>query len=70
MKQEKNKEERMFIVYKHTSPSGKIYIGITGKKPKVRWNNGNGYKHNRHFYRAIKLYGWNNILHEVLFENL
>ena len=63
-------EERNFIVYKHTSPSGKIYIGITCKKPKVRWNNGNGYKHNGHFYRAIKLYGWDNILHEVLFENL
>lgn len=33
----------MRTVYKHTSPSGKVYIGITGREPKLRWDNGNGY---------------------------
>lgn len=29
-----------YCVYKHTSPSGKVYAGITKLKPKYRWNNG------------------------------
>ena len=34
-----------FCVYKHTCPNGKVYIGITGKKPKHRWGkDGSGYK--------------------------
>ena len=62
--------ERNYTVYKHTSPSGKVYIGITGRKPEKRWDNGNGYKHNKHFNNAIKKYGWGNIQHEVLVEGL
>lgn len=27
----------MYSVYKHTSPSGKVYIGITKQKPVKRW---------------------------------
>lgn len=26
-----------YCVYKHTSPSGKVYVGITKLKPKYRW---------------------------------
>lgn len=59
-----------YIVYKHTCPNGKVYIGITGKNPSVRWNNGNGYSQNTFFYRAIKKYGWQNIKHEILFDSL
>ena len=55
----------MYVVYKHTTPSGKVYIGITGLKPERRWRNGNGYKDNEHFYRAILKYGWDNIKHEI-----
>ena len=34
-----------FIVYKHTCPNGKVYIGITCQKPQNRWGkDGNGYK--------------------------
>ena len=33
-----------FIVYKHTSPNGKVYIGITKQNPKQRWGNGSGYR--------------------------
>ena len=59
-----------FCVYKHTSPSGKVYIGITGQKPKERWQEGNGYKRNPIFYNAIKKYGWNNFTHEIIMSKL
>ena len=57
-------------VYMHTSPSGKRYIGITSKKPEYRWNHGNGYKSNKHFYSAILKYGWSNFKHEIVVDNL
>lgn len=60
----------MFCVYKHTAPNGKIYIGITKGNPARRWNNGNGYKQNAHFYSAIQKYGWDNFKHEILFDGL
>lgn len=47
-------KSKKFIVYKHTSPNGKIYIGITSQVPNHRWRNGNGYKTNPYFTRAIK----------------
>lgn len=46
--------KRSFCVYIHVLPNGKKYIGITCKKPEYRWNHGDGYKNNRHFYNAIK----------------
>lgn len=61
--------DKKWLVYKHTFPNGKSYIGITCKDPKDRWRNGEGYKGQR-VYRAIKKYGWNNIKHEILEENL
>ena len=60
----------MYVVYKHTTPSGKVYIGITGKKPEYRWKNGNGYKDNAHFDNAIKKYGWENTKHEIVANGL
>lgn len=59
-----------YTVYKHISPSNKVYIGITSRKPELRWRKGNGYYNNKHFYNAIKKYGWDNFKHEILFENL
>ena len=61
---------KRYAVYKHTSPSGKIYIGITETVVERRWKAGNGYQQNTHFYNAIKKYGWNSFKHEVLFSNL
>lgn len=59
----------MFCVYMHTAPNNKVYIGIS-ENPVHRWNNGKGYKQNKHFYSAIGKYGWDNIKHEILFDNL
>ena len=59
-----------YCVYKHTTPSGKVYIGITSKRPETRWNKGLGYGHNTHFVNAIKRFGWDNIKHEVLVTGL
>lgn len=59
-----------YTLYKHTSPSGKVYIGITCQKPETRWNNGKGYKHSPHFHAAIQAYGWENFQHEILAEGL
>ena len=59
-----------YKVYKHTSPQGKVYIGITCKSVADRWGGGTGYKSNKHFFSAIQKYGWDNFKHEVLFENL
>lgn len=60
-----------YTVYKHTSPHGKVYIGITSQSPIRRWRkDGSGYKSHTHFYRAIKKYGWDNFKHEILFSGL
>ena len=59
-----------YTVYKHTTPNGKVYIGITCRKPEYRWNGGEGYKKNNHFYNAIKKYGWYNIKHEIVADGL
>lgn len=59
-----------YTVYKHIAPNNKIYIGITKMNPLKRWDNGRGYSTNKHFSRAIKKYGWNNIEYEILFSDL
>lgn len=59
----------MWVVYKHTFPNGKVYIGITGQKPYKRWKYGHGYT-TKIMKNAIEKYGWDNILHEVLYDNL
>ena len=60
----------MYKVYKHTFPNSKVYIGITCQEPNDRWLNGKGYRHNAYMVNAIQKYGWDNIKHEVLFDNL
>ena len=68
-----------FIVYKHTSPSGKCYVGITSQAPECRWGNDgckyleihkNGKLKHPYFAQAILKYGWDNIKHELLHEKL
>lgn len=61
----------MFTVYKHIFPNGKVYIGITSQRIESRWrNNGAGYKTCVVMWKAIQKYGWENIKHEIIAENL
>ena len=67
---ELDKVENNYTVYMHKNKiNGKIYIGITKRKPQYRWNNGKGYD-NQYFKRAIKKYGFDNFEHIILCENL
>lgn len=62
---------KLYTIYRHTSPSDKVYIGQTCQKVWVRWlHTGNGYKKEPIFWKAIKKYGWENIKHEILLEGL
>lgn len=60
-----------YCVYCHTNKiNGKRYVGITSQKPEQRWRNGNGYRNNEYFFRAIEKYGWHNFSHEILYTGL
>lgn len=59
----------LYKVYCHTSPDNKKYVGIS-MNPEKRWANGEGYIKNYQFYPDIQKYGWNNFIHEILYDNL
>ena len=59
-----------YIVYKYTSPSGKIYIWQTNQGLHKRYSSGQGYKHSSYFYNAILKYGIENFQSEILKQNL
>lgn len=62
---------KLFSVYIHTSPEGKVYVGITSQDPSMRWGfGGRGYIDNKHFWSAIQKYGWDNFSHQVIAEGL
>lgn len=55
----------------HTSPIGRVYIGITCRVVARRWgHNGVGYKNHPYFWKAIQKYGWDNFKHEILLIGL
>ena len=57
---------RIYSLYLHVFPNGKIYIGIT-KEVKAGWMAGGYYyKNQQKIWRAICKYGWDNIHHVVL----
>lgn len=61
----------MSLVYMHKTPNNKYYIGITTcEDPNGRWKYGKGYKTQSYFWKAIVKYGWDNIEHTVIAENL
>lgn len=59
-----------YVLYMHTTPSGKRYFGITCQSPKRRWRYGRGYEKQQRFWNAIKKYGWSNMGHYILADNL
>ena len=72
-----NSEERKWKVYMHVVPkelSGykhdKYYIGITQQSLSKRWQHGAGYHRCSLFRKAIDKYGWDNIEHLVIAEEL
>ena len=65
------KLQKVYRVYKHISPSGKIYIGQTCQRLSKRFGkNGAGYSKSPHFYAAIVKYGWDNFQHDIIADNL
>lgn len=72
------KDENNYRVYIHIFPNNKVYVGITCQKVERRWRSGTGYmsKNQKGEYtqpliaRAILKYGWDNICHKILYENL
>ena len=58
-----------FIVYRHITPNGFSYIGITSLEPEKCWKNGKGY-YGTLFEEMILKYGWENIEHEILYTGL
>lgn len=64
-------DTRRYSLYVHTTPSNKKYVGITNREPSARWRkDGKGYRNNPYFYNAIQKYGWDNIIHNILADNL
>lgn len=62
---------RKYTVYMHENRMNKKkYIGITSRKPEIRWNNGYGYSQQTKFYNSIIKYGWDAFNHYILFTNL
>ena len=64
-------KERKWIIYMYTFPNGKRYIGKTSSTLKDRQGGSNwsGYKHCSVLMRAVKKYGVENIIQEILFES-
>lgn len=64
------KKERCYVVYMHKFPNNKVYIGLTKQSIEQRWGmNGCGYKR-QPVYDAIQQYGWDNIEHIIVRDNL
>ena len=62
--------EKSYLIYKHTSPSGKSYIGQTKDYNGRCVSHKNLKTNSTRFKTAIEKYGWNNFLHEIIRSNL
>jgi group I intron endonuclease len=62
-------EEKIYCIYKHTSPSGKAYIGLTNNYER-RCKEHLRKRKNSAFYGAINKYGWDSFTHEFLATGL
>ena len=59
-----------YVVYKHTSPSGKSYIGLTKNLTARNKSHLDKTSQCVAFKHAIQKYGWDNFTHEVLLDEL
>ena len=60
-----------YKIYVHIFPNGKLYIGQTRQSLKNRFGkNGYKYKGCKRMSDAICEFGWDNIIHLLLFDNL
>lgn len=62
----------MGMIYRHISPTGKSYIGMTKHTWEIRATNNpiSAYDGCSNFISAIKKYGWDNFIHEILEDNI
>ena len=58
-----------YVLYVHTFPNGKYYVGITKQDVCRRWREGKGYE-GQLVFDAILKYGWDNIRHEIVATGL
>ena len=58
--------DKMYKVYCHIFPNGKVYIGITRNSLVKRWGNGKNYSSCTLVNRALEKYGWENVTHKLL----
>lgn len=64
------KKDNVYIVYKHISPTGREYVGMTRNIQK-RWEgNGCSYTKNSEFRNDIMKYGWDNFQHIIIKDGL
>lgn len=57
---------KLYTVYAHIFPNNKVYIGITCRPVEIRWQS----PYNQYFTNAVNKYGWDNVKHIILAENL
>ena len=61
--------ENNFSVYQHVTPDGMYYYGVTNNH-KHRWGSDGIHYRDTSLNTYIEKYGWDNIQHIVLYENL
>lgn len=59
-----------YKIYCHTFPNGKKYIGQTKQTLEGRYRGGAGYTNSTYVNHAFNKYGWDNVKHEILADNL
>lgn len=64
------KNSNNYVVYKHTSPSGKSYVGLTKNYAQRCRAHKSKISKCPVFFNAIKKYGWDAFTHEILIGDL
>ena len=66
-----NENQRIWKLYRYTCKHNElIYIGITSKTLDERWANGHGYTGNPRLNNAIKKYGTDGFIREILLDEM